>query len=78
MAGRLHGLSEEVGKVVGGADIRHLEFERLDHVTDKEMAPLHMLHAVVVFRVIGHVTRTLRVSPQRSGVRLGATHSDSV
>ena len=57
LAGRLHRLSEEVGKVIGGADERHLEFERLDHVTDEEMAALHMLHAVMVFRIIGDVTR---------------------
>ena len=75
LAGRLHGFSEEVSKVISGAHKGHLEFKGLDHVAYEEMAALHMLHAIMMFRVIGDITRTLRVRSQGSWSRLGVTEA---
>ena len=44
-----------------GAHEWHLELEGLHHVAHKEVATLHMLHAIMVFRVVRDVPRTLRV-----------------
>ena len=38
-----------------GTKVTSLEFERLNHVADEEVAALHVLHAVVVLRVVGDV-----------------------
>ena len=51
----LHGLREDVTEVLLGRHEGHLEFERLNHVADEEVAALHVLHAVVVLRVVGDV-----------------------
>jgi ABC-type sugar transport system ATPase subunit len=46
-AGRvLHGLGEEVRRVLVRGDERHLELERLDHVAHEEVSSLDVLHAV--------------------------------
>ena len=52
LAGRFTGLSEEISEVVMRAYKWNLDLERLDHVTDEEVATLHMLHAIMVLRVI--------------------------
>ena len=72
LAGRLHRLGEEVGEVVRRADEGHLELERLDHVPHEEVPSLHVLHAVVVLRVVRDVARALRVGREgrRSGLGL--------
>eukprot|EP00966_Prymnesium_polylepis_P274111 6332341-Prymnesium_polylepis.1 len=46
----LERLGEEVGDVVGRADMRHVELELLDHVPHVEVAAGHVLRAVVVLR----------------------------
>ena len=53
----LHGLGEHVRDVVGRAHERDLELEGLDHVAHEEVAPLHVLHAIVVLRVVRDVAR---------------------
>ena len=66
----LHGLGEHVRDVVRGANEGDLEFEGLHYVADEEVAPLDVLHAVVVLRVVGDVARRLRVGREaRRGQR---------
>ena len=52
LAGGLHRLCEKVGDVVRCAHEGHLDLEGFDHVADEEVTPLHVLHAIVVFRVV--------------------------
>ena len=49
---------------------RNLDLERLNHVTDEEVTALHMLHAVMMLRVIGDVPSALGVSIKGSRSRL--------
>ena len=68
-------LREEVGEVVRGADEGDLELEALDHVPDEEVPPLHVLHPVVVLRVVGHVARGLRVGGEARRAGLGVAEA---
>ena len=68
---RAERLRKEVGDVVVGAHVGHLELERLHHVPHEEVPSLHMLHAVVVLRVVGDVARALAVGVKRRRARLG-------
>ena len=42
-----------------------MQFERFDHVPNKEVAPLHMLHSVVMLGVVRQVTRSGVVDAER-------------
>ena len=48
----LHALGEHVSRIVGGAYEWYLDLEGFDHVTHEEVAALHVLHAVVMLRVV--------------------------
>ena len=65
--GVLHRLGEEIREVVVRVDEGYLDLEGLDHVADEEVAPLHVLHAIVVLRVVRDVARGLRVGRDHVG-----------
>jgi hypothetical protein len=52
LAGGLHRLCEKIGDVVRCANEGHLDLEGFDHVADEEVTPLHVLHAIVVLRIV--------------------------
>ena len=52
---RAERLRKEVGDVVVGAHEGHLDLELFDHVAYEEVPAQHVLHAVMVLRVVGDV-----------------------
>ena len=44
---------------------------RIRHVADEEVAPLDVLHAIVMLRVVRDVASALRVRSERGGARFG-------
>ena len=62
--GALHGLREEVRRILICADVGYLDLERLDHVANVEVAALNVFHAVAVLRIVGDVARALAVGGQ--------------
>ena len=74
---RGHGRSRGHGSWDRSRRVR-LELEALDHVPHEEVPPLHVLHPVVVLRVVGHVARGLRVGGEaRRAVIQGVSSSAS-
>jgi len=65
-------LCEEVRYIVEGAHKGHLDLQGLDHVTHEEVAPCHVLHAIMVLRVVRHVASALAVRRERRRAGLGA------
>ena len=66
----LHWLGEEVRRVLVRGDVGHNQFEGLDHVAHKEVAALHVLHAVMVLWVVRDITRALAIGGQLTGACL--------
>ena len=65
--GVLHRLGEEVRRVLVRGDVGHNQLEGLDHVAHEEVAALHVLHAVMVLRVVRDIAGALAVGRERSG-----------
>ena len=57
-------LGEEVCVVVLCANERHHDLLRLDHIAYEEVSPCDMLRPIVMFRVVGKISRRLIVSRQ--------------
>ena len=56
-------LSEEVSEVIRGAHIRQFDLKGFNHVTHKEVTPLHMLHVVVMLRVVRDIACRCTIIP---------------
>ena len=66
-SGTLGGLCKEVRDVVSGANERHTDLEILDHVAYEVVTTGHMLHAIMIDRIVGSVARTLVVGVEVGG-----------
>ena len=64
------GLSEEIRIIIHSIDQRHDDLLRFDHIADEEVPPLHVLHAIVVLRVVRRVAGALTIRAERGCARL--------
>ena len=53
--------SQEIRRIFLGWNERHTKLESLDHITNKEVAPLNVFGTLVIFRVVREVARGLVV-----------------
>ena len=58
---------EEVREILVGGNERDDDVAILDALANEEMAPLDVLHAAAVLRVVGHGDRRLVVDGEMSG-----------
>ena len=69
-------LSEEVGQVICGGDVRYLDMPEFYELTDIEVPTFDVLSPGVMLRVISKITRGFVITGERNGK--AATEADFV